>query len=168
MKINLSNFFKSGFQYLVLTVLMLSFAIFVNFRIYQAENIKAEQISSLQDFIKKNPLVIKKPIQEYEMQSFESPKQILITFEKFMQDYPDLKLKSLSLTEKEENSYLVSLSIDSTYENYINFIDDLSLKSPITSEFPFIVEISTYKLDIPSLDNKDSSNFKSTFLIHTL
>ena len=64
MKINLSNFFKSGFQYLVLTVLMLSFAIFVNFRIYQAENIKAEQISSLQDFIKKNPLVIKKPIQE--------------------------------------------------------------------------------------------------------
>ena len=102
------------------------------------------------------------------MQSFESPKQILITFEKFMQDYPDLKLKSLSLTEKEENSYLVSLSIDSTYENYINFIDDLSLKSPITSEFPFIVEISTYKLDIPSLDNKDSSNFKSTFLIHTL
>tara|TARA_Y100001970_G_C14212725_1_gene847847 strand:- start:551 stop:994 length:444 start_codon:yes stop_codon:yes gene_type:complete len=147
---------------------MLSFAIFVNYKIYQSENFKAEQISSLESFINKNPLFINKPIFEYEMQSFESPKQILITFEKFMQNYPDLKLKSLSLTEKEENSYLVSLSIESTFENYINFIDDLSLKSPVTSDFPFVVEINTYKLDVPSLDSNDSSNFKSTFLIHTL
>ena len=168
MQINLSNFLKSGFHYLVLTVLMLSFAIFLNFKIYKAESIKSEQISNLQEFISENPLVLNKPIESFQIAKVESPKQILIIFEKFMQGYPDLKLKSLSLNEKSEGLYIVSLSVDSTSQDYINFIDDLSLKSPINSEFPFVVEFSDYKLDIPSLDSLKVSNFKSTLVIHTL
>ena len=168
MQINFSNFIKNGFHYLTLTVLMLSVAIFINFKLYSAQALKAEQIASLQDFIKQNPLVIQKSSSDIELKSNQTSKEILIIIEKFMQGYPELKLKSLSLNKKEEKQFLISLSLDATFEDYTNFIEDITLKSPINESFPFILEINTYTLDLKRYESSESQNFQSTFIIHTL
>jgi len=168
MQINFSNFIKNGFHYLTLTVLMLSVAIFINFKLYSAQALKAEQIASLQDFIKQNPLVIQKSSSDIELKSNQTSKEILIIIEKFMQGYPELKLKSLSLNKKEGKRFLISLSLDATFEDYTNFIEDITLKSPINESFPFVLEINTYTLDLKRYESSESQNFQSTFIIHTL
>ena len=85
-----------------------------------------------------------------------------------MQGYPELKLKSLSLNKKEEKRFLISLSLDATFEDYTNFIEDITLKSPINESFPFVLEINTYTLDLKRYESSESQNFQSTFIINTL
>lgn len=168
MRINFSNFFKNGFHFLALTVLMLCFSIFVNFRIYQIENSKSLQINSLKDFIKSNPLIIEKSEGDFDLKSQASSKEILINIENFLNLYPDVLVKNLSLKLSEENKYVLSMTFESTFQDYIDLIDDLTVKSPIASDFPFVVELSDFKLDLPALDSDETQVFKTSIIIHTL
>ena len=168
MQINFSNFFKNGFHFLALTVLMLCFSIFVNFRIYQIENSKSLQINSLKDFIKNNPLIIEKSEGDLDFSSIDSSKEILINVENFLNSYPNILVKNLSLKLSSDNQYLLSLTFESTFQDYIDLMDDISVKSPINSDFPFVVELSEFKLDLPALDSTETQVFKTSIIIHTL
>lgn len=168
MQINFSNFFKNGFHFLVLTVLMLGFAIFVNYRIYTQENLKAEQIASLQSFMQANPLVIQKSNLEHQLISDLQPKQILISIEKFFQDFEDIQIKSLSLNKKQDREFVVNLSLHTTYAQYIRLIDLLTFKSPLSQDFPYLVEINQFSLNLASFESAETQDFTFSFIIYTL
>lgn len=155
---NLNQFLKNGYHYLLLTLTCLALGVFVLLKIHSIEASTQAQILAFKDYVDKNPAQVSS-IESLQIPSFDKD-QILIQFESIINDSFDDKLEQISIKDHKEDKFVLEFRIYSKYSDILKFNDLILSNNPSNPSFPFLVEKTKFDLDFdrfknPDLDSKD-------------